>query len=219
MSGERASLPARGNGLLRGRQTKSYGSLVRSQLSPVRHRRIEHMIQPGETLAGLALKYGVTMEQIKRANRLYTNDSIFLKKSLSIPVMSCDLDGSGHQVGLAEEELEGGAGSGSEQNPVDCRDALSELTPGDFLKRLDGLISQSKHAAVKGCEEAEKRVAAFEAACSSGSRTSEWRPIRRSQSVMSPPRMQQKTRLLATPLTVTKLTKKLRDGEDEIFEL
>uniref|UniRef100_A0A673A8G5 LysM, putative peptidoglycan-binding, domain containing 1 n=1 Tax=Sphaeramia orbicularis TaxID=375764 RepID=A0A673A8G5_9TELE len=97
------------------------------------------------------------MEQIKRANRLYTNDSIFLKKSLSIPVMSCDLDGSGHQVGLAEEELEGGAGSGSEQNPVDCRDALSELTPGDFLKRLDGLISQSKHAAVKGCEEAEKR--------------------------------------------------------------
>ncbi|KAI4811784.1 hypothetical protein KUCAC02_014659 [Chaenocephalus aceratus] len=51
-------------------------------------RRIEHNIQPGETLQGLALKYGVSMEQIKRANRLYTNDSIFLKKSLSIPVLS-----------------------------------------------------------------------------------------------------------------------------------
>lgn len=157
MSGERAHLPAGGNGLLRLSQTKSYGSLVRSTLSPGRQRRIEHMIQPGETLQGLALKYGVSMEQIKRANRLYTNDSIFLKKSLSIPVMS-DLASSSNQVDLAEEDSEAGAGSGSEKNQVDCRGTLSDLTPGDFLKRLDGLISQSKHAAVKGCQEAEKRL-------------------------------------------------------------
>ncbi|TMS10963.1 LysM and putative peptidoglycan-binding domain-containing protein 1 [Larimichthys crocea] len=85
MSGERAPLPTVGNGLLRGGRTRSYGSLVRS---PVHQRRIEHKIQPGETLPGLALKYGVSMEQIKRANRMYTNDSIFLKKSLSIPVLS-----------------------------------------------------------------------------------------------------------------------------------
>lgn len=61
MSGEEITLPNRGNGLLRTTRTRSYGSLVRSPVSPVRHRRIEHKIQPGETLQGLALKYGVSV--------------------------------------------------------------------------------------------------------------------------------------------------------------
>lgn len=61
MSEEEAPLPNGGNGLLLATRTKSYGSLVRSPLSPVRQRRIEHNIQPGETLQGLALKYGVSV--------------------------------------------------------------------------------------------------------------------------------------------------------------
>lgn len=61
MSEEEAALPNVGNGLLRASRTKSYGSLVRSPLSPVRQRRIEHKLQPGETLQGLALKYGVSV--------------------------------------------------------------------------------------------------------------------------------------------------------------
>ena len=68
MSGERAPLPAGSNGLLRGNRTRSYGSLVRSPLSPVRQRRIEHKIQPGETLQGLALKYGVSVSIIHDQN-------------------------------------------------------------------------------------------------------------------------------------------------------
>lgn len=223
MSGERAPLPAGGDGLLRGSRTRSYGSLIRSPLSPVRQRRIEHIIKPGETLQGLALKYGVSMEQIKRANRLYTNDSIFLKKSLSIPVMA-DLDDYSNGLRLAEDDSHKGsvnsasrhsghAGSSSEEKQEDCKD----LTPVDFLKRLDDLISQSKQAAVKRCQEAEKRVAALEGACSS--RTSDWRPLARSQSVISSSRMQQQAIHRAVPLTVTKLTKNLRDREDEIFEL
>ncbi|XP_072316752.1 lysM and putative peptidoglycan-binding domain-containing protein 1 [Eucyclogobius newberryi] len=134
MSGERIALPACS-------RTRSYGSLVRS---PVHHRRVEHTLQPGETLQGLALKYGVTMEQIKRANRLYTNESIFLKKSLSIPVMA-ELDAC-----AVSAEEEDGDGPATERQQDDCRD-ITELAPGDFLKRLDGLISQSKGAAVKGC--------------------------------------------------------------------
>lgn len=61
MSGEEAPRSNGANGLLRASRTKSYGSLVRSQLSAVRQRRIEHKIQPGETLQGLALKYGVSV--------------------------------------------------------------------------------------------------------------------------------------------------------------
>lgn len=61
MSEEGTTFPDRGIGLLRTGRNRSYGSLVRSPISPVRHRRIEHKIQPGETLPGLALKYGVSV--------------------------------------------------------------------------------------------------------------------------------------------------------------
>lgn len=219
MSGDQAPPPAGGNGLLlRGSRTRSYGSLVRTQLSPVQQKRIEHRIQPGETLQGLALKYGVSMEQIKRANRLYTNDSIFLKKSLSIPVMS-DLDHHTNGVDSGDGEEDGAVsaqnGHSSGERRDGGREAESELTPVDFLKRLDGLIHQSKEAAVRGCQDAEKRVLALEEACS---RTPDRRRLTKSHSVSSSLRTpQQPTATL--PATITRLTKKLKDREDEIFQL
>lgn len=96
--------------------------------------------------------FPLQMEQIKRANRMYTNDSIFQKQSLSIPVLS-DLD---KDLPL-ENGGEGGAGISSEEARDDGRG--SDLSPVEFLKRLDGLISRSKQAAVRGCQEAEKRCA------------------------------------------------------------
>lgn len=61
MSSDRGSALTGAHGLLRGQRTKSYGSLVTSSLSPVRQKRIEHEVQPGETLQGLSLKYGVSV--------------------------------------------------------------------------------------------------------------------------------------------------------------
>ncbi|CAB1431147.1 unnamed protein product [Pleuronectes platessa] len=215
MSGLHTPPAADGSGLLRGGRSRSYGSLVRSPRSPVPQRRIQHELQPGETLPGLALRYGVSMEQIKRANRLYTNDSIFLKKSLCIPVLSDSDSVAADDAGCAQNGL---SGSASGNQPFDGTDRTADLTPEGFLKRLDELIHQSKEAAVKGRQETEERVAALEAACSSG--TSDWRRLTRSQSV-SPPHaaQQQEVAFRATPLTVTRLTKTLRDREDEIFQL
>ncbi|XP_013873169.1 lysM and putative peptidoglycan-binding domain-containing protein 1 [Austrofundulus limnaeus] len=222
MSGERVPLPpGRGRGLSRGCRSMSYGSLIRSPLTSV-HRFIEHTVQPGETLQGLAVKYGVSMEQIKRANRLYTNDSIFLKKSLSIPVPS-DLDDFRNAVTLSGEGntdsaslLNGHTENVSEKKQKDGREKTADPTPVEFLKKLDDLISQSKQAATRGCLGSEKRVAALEAACCS--ETSGQRPLARSQSVVSSSRFQQPAGHIAVPLTITKLTK-LKDREDEIFEL
>ncbi|XP_060937190.1 lysM and putative peptidoglycan-binding domain-containing protein 1 [Limanda limanda] len=219
MSGARTPPLAGGSGLLRGGRSRSYGSLVRSPRSPVPPRRVQHELQPGETLPGLALKYGVSMEQIKRANRLYTNDSIFLKKSLSIPVLSdWDVTSNGSESAAEDDSgcgQNGHSGSTSGNQTCDPRDRTADLTPEGFLKRLDELIHQSKEAAVRGRQDAEERVAALEAACSSG--TSDWR---RSLSV-SPPHaaQQQEVAFRAMPLTVTRLTKTLRDREDEIFQL
>lgn len=95
------------------------------------------------------------MEQIKRANRLYTNDSIFQKKSLSIPVLS-DLKDCSNGLDLSEEEHKEGKTNGA-PGQEDLRGRASDLTPGDFFKRLDDLISKSKEAAARGCQDAEKR--------------------------------------------------------------
>lgn len=106
------------------------------------------------------------MEQIKRANRLYTNDSIFLKTSLLIPVLS-DFDSCSNGMDLTDDDTKKDkAGCVSAQDDhtgcfpekkYDNKEIVSDLTPLDFLKRLDDLICQSKQAAVKGCQEAEKR--------------------------------------------------------------
>lgn len=94
------------------------------------------------------------MEQIKRANRMYTNDSIHLKKSLSIPVL---LDCSSGVELLADDSGDNeAAGNGrSDRKQDDSGGTAEELSPEDFLKRLDSLIHQSKQAAVR---DAEKRL-------------------------------------------------------------
>ncbi|XP_029480802.1 lysM and putative peptidoglycan-binding domain-containing protein 1-like [Oncorhynchus nerka] len=217
--GERAPLSTGGAGLLPVNRTRSYGSLVQSNLSPVRQRRIEHRVQPGETLQGLALKYGVSMEQIKRANRLYTNDSIFLKKYISIPVLS-DYN-SDANIGVDVTEEDSGKVQDSTSKKVSTQngkpvnnsektqeEGTSELSPMNFLKRMDRMISQTKQAAVKRCQEGEKSLTSLEAACTS--KTTDRRFTRsNSATVVTSPRMHQQAILGAVPLTITKCTKKL----------
>jgi len=49
---------------------------------------IKHPVQAGDTLQGIAIKYGVTTATIKRVNSLWSNDSIFVRENLLIPVPS-----------------------------------------------------------------------------------------------------------------------------------
>ncbi|XP_055379324.1 lysM and putative peptidoglycan-binding domain-containing protein 1 isoform X2 [Condylostylus longicornis] len=68
------------------RSLKKYGSTcnhIRNSSSEV---LIRHEIEKTDTLQGISLKYGCTMEQIRRANRLFASDSLFLRQYLLIPV-------------------------------------------------------------------------------------------------------------------------------------
>ncbi|XP_053537937.1 lysM and putative peptidoglycan-binding domain-containing protein 1 [Ictalurus punctatus] len=208
MSAVQTSVVSGEHGLLRGQPAKSYGSLVTSSVSPVRQKLVQHKVQPGETLQGLSLKYGVSMEQIKRANRLYTNDSIFLKKFLSIPVLTESLSFTNENE-LREEK----SSHHYEQVPDENSQIVSEsqqvtadISPSDYLKRMDSLINQSKRAAIKTCQEGNKQFSSTE-------------QVRyNSQDSCSSSQVQQ-AMLGSVPLTITKRTKKLRDREDEIFQL
>ncbi|VTJ80428.1 lysM and putative peptidoglycan-binding domain-containing protein 1 [Marmota monax] len=219
--------PLGGSGLLQGSRARSYGSLVQSACSPVRERRLEHRLEPGDTLAGLALRYGVTMEQIKRANRLYTNDSIFLKKTLYIPILReprdlfNGLDSEEEKDGEEEvdprkdevqlhsaerKKQETGSGrANGEALPKAGQEPptpLHDLSASDFLKKLDSQISLSKKAAAQKLRTGESRILGEDAGLHQSS-----------------PRMQQRAVLGPVPLTRTSRTQTLRDQEDEIFKL
>lgn len=113
------------------------------------------------------------MEQIKRANKLFSNDCIFLRNSLNIPVVtpkpaifnglsleSPDGDGDvacqdpdGHYV--VTQDIEGPSPSPSPP-PADSKASQpqpEELSAKDFLHRLDLQIKQSKQAARRLKEE------------------------------------------------------------------
>ncbi|XP_028678440.1 lysM and putative peptidoglycan-binding domain-containing protein 2 [Erpetoichthys calabaricus] len=153
-------------------KTRSYGSTA-SVTAPLAEKYIEHRVSASDTLQGIALKYGVTMEQIKRANKLFSNDCMFLRKSLHIPVISekCSLfnglnslespesEGSeccaANDRGLTAmaEEGDTSSASPSPQEPDSRPTEPEELSAKDYLHRLDLQIKLSKQAAKRLKEE------------------------------------------------------------------
>lgn len=113
------------------------------------------------------------MEQIKRANKLFNNDCIFLRNSLNIPVAmqkrsifnglsleSPDPDGDAASQDsntscVTIQDIEGPPPPSSPP-PEDSKTPKTqpeELSAKDFLHRLDLQIKQSKQAAQKLKEE------------------------------------------------------------------
>ncbi|KAF5895588.1 lysM and putative peptidoglycan-binding domain-containing protein 2, partial [Clarias magur] len=142
-------------------KTRSYGSTA-SVTATLGERYTLHRVTEGDTLQGIALRYGVTMEQIKRANKLFSNDCIFLRHSLNIPVHT---ERPSLFNGLSLESPDGEDSSAC----ISCVPAASpsppppqappELTPRppqpdelsakDYLHMLDLQITRSKQAARK----------------------------------------------------------------------
>ncbi|XP_053449110.1 lysM and putative peptidoglycan-binding domain-containing protein 2 isoform X3 [Nycticebus coucang] len=105
------------------------------------------------------------MEQIKRANKLFTNDCIFLKKTLNIPIISekpllfnglNSIDSPENETVdssfpheedpvVAGEDLPPRSPQESEAQPVQPE----EVSARDFLQRLDLQIKLSTQAAKK----------------------------------------------------------------------
>ncbi|XP_078099135.1 lysM and putative peptidoglycan-binding domain-containing protein 2 [Sander vitreus] len=141
---------------------RSYGSTA-SVTASLGEKYIEHRVTDSDTLQGIALKYGVTMEQIKRANKLFSNDCIFLKNSLNIPVVS---EKRYIFNGLSMESPDGDSEAACQEADTPCvmlqdiegpspasSPPPEELSAKDFLHRLDLQIKQSKQAARRLKEE------------------------------------------------------------------
>lgn len=100
------------------------------------------------------------MEQIKRANRLYTNDSIFLKKALSIPVLTESLsftnDNELHEEETSNHHPHHHSPVENGQKISESQEKTADVSPSDYLKKMDILINQSKQAAIKTWKDGDK---------------------------------------------------------------
>nr|BAH71864.1 ACYPI003012 [Acyrthosiphon pisum] len=113
---------------------RKYGSISNNTYFVRNEHFIKHVVTETDTLQGLALKYGVTTEQIRNANRLFTNDSLFLREHLNIP--TCDINATG---------------TSNFQN--DKRSKLPNISPieehniddcNNFLNKIDNKIASAR---------------------------------------------------------------------------
>ncbi len=116
---------------------------------PASPRPVTHTVQPGETLLGIASRYGVTAEAILHANGLAQGDGIRVWQSLVIPASSNDLGltapapaptkappPSGWRSG---GQVVGSVSSGAVSGPV-LAPPKPPLQPGQRVESLMGVL-------------------------------------------------------------------------------
>ena len=63
---------------------KSYGTCSGSSSNWTQF--LDHVVTEGETLAGLSLKYNITIQDIKLCNKIWTNEGLWPGRVLRIPI-------------------------------------------------------------------------------------------------------------------------------------
>ncbi|XP_051159086.1 lysM and putative peptidoglycan-binding domain-containing protein 2 [Leptopilina boulardi] len=124
-----------------GKALKKYGStskhIKRNEIM------IKHVVSKSDTLQGIALKFGVTTEQIRRANRLWATDSLFLREYLLIPVPVDNPLSTPSNDASTESESNHTIASTSRSSSISSS-IDQESTVDDFLARMDSSIASVK---------------------------------------------------------------------------
>ena len=76
-----------------------------------------HHVQPSDTLAGVTIKYNCSASIVRKANRLWPNDSIQIRKVIYLPVDACSIKGRKVERTAQDFDLLGD------------KDSFSDLTP------------------------------------------------------------------------------------------
>ncbi|GJN39422.1 hypothetical protein PR202_gb28540 [Eleusine coracana subsp. coracana] len=123
---------------------------------------LEHEVSRMDTLAGIAIKYGVEISDIKRANGFVSDSQMFAHKTLRIPLpgkpipSSVRLNGSGQRTksfqSMAGETLLTSSGMRGTDNSWDCDDPEN----GGFLA-ANGAIAAKNNGANKPKQDGSMR--------------------------------------------------------------
>ncbi|KAL6444102.1 hypothetical protein ACFW04_001803 [Cataglyphis niger] len=122
-----------------GKALKKYGSTAKHMTRT--ESLVKHTVCPTDTLQGIALKYGVTTEQIRRINRLWASDSLFLREHLLIPINTDNSASICNNESVASEEhdIPPNISSPSSISSID-----DESSVNDFLAKMDTSIANVK---------------------------------------------------------------------------
>lgn len=221
---------------------KCYGT-TRNQLQPqCEVKLIGHVLQATDTLQGLAIKYGVTVEQLRRTNKIWTNDNIHLLKILKVPVKKdCEhylstfdvsddesnTDDSGiyvdrtfsHIVTRKGAERSASVFDGikdeSKQTDNSSKKSQNFQTTLGFLQQLDARIKDSKQESEKlRTVSGPKVIADVEKSTRSCEAEDDlFRPLKTES------HRRQRGQILASKRVTTKVKSNLQDSEEQFFEL
>jgi len=71
---------------------------------------MDHTVQEGETLAGLSIRYNITIQDIKLANKIWTNEGLWPGRTLKIPILEAGVSGldlSGSETMSTDSQITG----------------------------------------------------------------------------------------------------------------
>jgi len=111
-------------------RTKSYGTCTGG--SSVWTHFVDHIVEPEDTLAGLSLRFNITIQDIKLANKIWTNDGLWPGRILKIPVVetgstSLDLSGSSG----ASDTMSTSSSSGTSSRRLSSHDSTLNSSAGN----------------------------------------------------------------------------------------
>lgn len=136
------------------RPLKKYGSTCNHMKRNEEY--IKHAMVKGDTLQGIALKYGVTTEKIRRVNRLFASDSLFLREYLLIPVTKeSPFYKSGERVTEFCPSQHRASIAGMPSRDFSPGSPDEKKTFDDFLNRVDSSLANIKKHVEKSKENSE----------------------------------------------------------------
>nr|CAG4645818.1 EOG090X0DPX [Lynceus sp. MCZ IZ 141354] len=134
---------------------KKYGttggySYTNPRMKATNESYISHQVQASDTLQGIALRYGVTTEQVKRSNKLWTNDSLYLREYLRIPIVSDHVTTPTSEASAIMTESKSTLvvlNPNGSQSSINSND--SERSLQDYLGHIDSKIDHAVNEAKK----------------------------------------------------------------------
>lgn len=144
------------------RSLKKYGS-TSSKNSTKNENYSQHFVSNSDTLQGIALKYNVTIEQIRRANKLWASDSLFLREFLLIPqadnangLQSPEAQSTSSQSSIASPSMENlNQNNRMSMGSSTRSDSFDEENISDFLSKIDASIASTKQVVQKVANSSE----------------------------------------------------------------
>ncbi|ENN80108.1 lysM and putative peptidoglycan-binding domain-containing protein 2 isoform X2 [Dendroctonus ponderosae] len=145
------------------RSLKKYGS-TSSKNNTKNENYIQHFVSNSDTLQGIALKYNVTIEQIRRANKLWASDSLFLREFLLIPQADnandlqspSEAQSTSSQSSIASPSMENlNQNNRMSMGSSTRSDSFDEENISDFLSKIDASIASTKQVVQKVANSSE----------------------------------------------------------------